>query len=104
MLWFCGISTLRVIQLPNIKTIKEIENFLPFYNDDEFGIALRGVTKNHGKQILVAFVISSVFSFVFYEKGLEPDPQLGSQIMPQCNNNCFNASFSWNAVLHGALH
>ena len=84
MLWFSGITTLRIVQLPKIKTVKEIENFLPYFNDEEFGIPLRGLTKNKGSQILVAFVISSVFSFVFYEDGMDPDPQLGSQVLPKC--------------------
>lgn len=85
MLWFAGTSTVRVLDVPTAKVIKEIPDMVPFFNQQEFGIAYRGVHKNRGAQILIAFVISNVFSFSYYEEGLEIDPRLGTQVLPRCN-------------------
>lgn len=84
MLWFAGTSTVRVIDVQTMAVIKEIPDMIPFFNDQEFGVALRGVHKNRGAQILIAFVISNVFSFSYYEEGQEIDPKLGTQVLPRC--------------------
>jgi len=91
MLWFAGTHTIRVVDVPTMKVIKEINDLVPFFNENEFGIPLRGVSKNRGSQILITFVISNVFSFVYYEDGLEPDPKLGTQILPRCKNQKQNS-------------
>lgn len=89
MLWFSGTSTIRVVEIPKMRVIKDIPDMIPFFNEREFGIALRGVHKNRGNQILIAFVISNVFSFSFYEEGKEIEPRLGTHVLPKCKYNFF---------------
>jgi hypothetical protein len=84
MIWFCGTKTLRVVDLSSMTILNQIDEFFPFFNDQEFGIGLRAVSKNQGNNILTTFVISNVYSFMYYEPGLELDPKLGETVLPTC--------------------
>ena len=84
MIWFCGTQTARVVDINNMTTLRQIDLMFPFFNDKEFGVGLRCVSKNKGDQIIASFVISDVFSFIFYQDGTEPDLRVGSSIVPNC--------------------
>jgi hypothetical protein len=61
-----------------LEVVKEVPNLIPFFTDSEFGIALRGVSKNRGSEFVISFVISNVWSLVYNRDGIEPDPKLGT--------------------------
>lgn len=71
-----------MVDTSSLNIIKEVPNLVPFFSDSEFGIALRGVSRNRGSELVISFVISNVWSLVYYKEGLEPDPKLGSQVLP----------------------
>lgn len=87
MLWFAGTSVVRVLDVPSMQVIKEVPDLIPYFNNEEFGVALRGVHKNRGDQILVTFVITNVLSFAYHETGLENEPVLGTQVLPKCKDS-----------------
>ena len=87
MLWFCGTNTIRIVDLTQMTIINEIIDAIPNFNDNEFGVALRGVSKNRGDQFLLSFVISNELSFLYYEKGFDPDPRLAESVVPRCKEN-----------------
>lgn len=81
-MWFCGTDTIRVVDTSSLSIIKEVPNVIPFFSDSEFGISLRGVSKNRGAEIVLSFVISNVWSLVYQTNGIDPDPKLGAQVLP----------------------
>lgn len=89
MLWFCGTSTIRIVDLKQMSIINEIPNAIPNFNDSEFGVALRGVSKNRGNQIFLSFVISDALSFLYYEAGIELDPRLSENVLPTCKEKFY---------------
>lgn len=84
MLWFCGTNTIRVVDLSQMSIVNEVVDALPNFGEDEFGVALRGVSKNRGEQFLISFVISDTLSFLYYQIGEETDPRLAESVVPRC--------------------
>lgn len=84
MLWFCGTSTIRIVDLAQMSIINEVVDAIPNFSDQEFGVALRGVSKNRGNQFFLSFVISEALSFLYYEAGIDPDPQIAENVLPAC--------------------
>lgn len=87
MLWFCGTSTIRVVDLTQMSIINEVPDAIPNFGQNEYGVALRGVSKNRGEQFLVSFVISDTLSFLYYELGKEVEPMLAENVLPRCKPN-----------------
>ncbi len=77
-LWFCGMHTIRVIDTASLAVIKEVPNLIPYFSDAEFGVALRGVSRNRGNEFVVSFVISNIWSLIYHKNGIESEPLLGS--------------------------
>jgi len=46
---------------------------------------MRCVAKNMGKVIIVSYVIDNMWSFAYYEEGIEPDNHLLNDILPSFN-------------------
>lgn len=64
--------------------VTEIEGMLPHLTDEDFGVAMRCVAKEMGRVVIVAYVIDDMWSFAYYEKGIEPDNHLLEDILPNC--------------------
>ena len=89
----CGTSTVRIVDINNMTTVKQIDDMYPFFNDNEFGIGLRAVSKNRGETMISSFVISDVFSFIFYQNGREPDLKVGNSVLPSCKPPPYSSNF-----------
>ena len=57
-----------------LAVLKEVPDIIPFFSDAEFGVALRGVTKNRGAEFVITFVISNIWSLVYHRDGLSSEP------------------------------
>lgn len=64
--------------------VTEIEGMLPHLSDSDFGVAMRCVAKDMGSSIVVAYIIDDMWSFAYYEQGIEPDNHLLNDIIPSC--------------------
>lgn len=98
MIWFAGTSTICVVDLSTLNVFP-IEGFLPQIDDQVFGIAMRCVAKDMGNVIIIAFIIDGMWSFAYYESGIEPDNHLINEILPRC---IFLYNFpSWTTLRYG---
>ena len=64
----------------------EIENLIPYISDNDFGIPLRGVSKDKGSFIVIAFTMMNEISFAIYDEYLntEIEPLLLEDVVPNC--------------------
>lgn len=45
---------------------------------------MRCVAKDMGNVIVVSFIMDGMWSFAYYETGIEPDNHLLNEILPRC--------------------
>lgn len=84
-IWFSGTSSVSVVDSKTLVP-REIPGMLPAISQTAFGVAMRCVARDFGNVVLVAFVIENTQSLVYYERGIEPDNHLLTEILPECKS------------------
>lgn len=84
ILWFCGTTSLALVNLKDLSYV-ELKNFLPSHGKGQDGIAIRGVMKNAGKELLVFFIVDNQPCLAYFGPGLsEPDIHFVEDCLPTC--------------------
>lgn len=84
ILWFNGTTSVAVVNLKDL-SYAELKNFLPSHGKGQDGIAIRGVMKNGGKDILVFFIVENQPCLAYLGSGLsEPDILFVDEKLPSC--------------------
>jgi hypothetical protein len=84
--------------------VTELAQTLPSLSPTAFGLAMRCVAKENGRVVLVAFVIENTWSLAYYEKGMEPDNHLLTDVLPSCKfRKLILLTLSWKTILDGDI-
>lgn len=84
ILWFCGTTSIALVSLKDLSFV-EYKNFLPSHGKGQDGIAIRGVMKNGGKEVLVFFIVENQPCLAYFGPGLsEPDILFVEDCLPGC--------------------
>ena len=81
VVWFCGTSTIAVVDFNNLKPLY-IENFIPYFDARNFGVATRCVSKDQGRAIFAIYVMNNSFYIATYFKGHKPKNKKVKEILP----------------------
>lgn len=60
VLWFCGTSTLAVMNFDNLEPFY-IENAVPFINKKSIGMITQAVSRNGGELIFIVYLLNNIF-------------------------------------------
>ena len=94
ILWFCGTTSIALVSLKDLSFV-EYKNFLPSHGKGQDGIAIRGVMKNGGKEVLVFFIVENQPCLAYFGPGLsEPDILFVEDCLPGCKFILTSQKFS----------
>lgn len=68
MIWFSGITSICIVNMTNLSA-REIQNLLPSFLRNDKPVALRCVSKNSGKKLLIAYYLNGDYKLGYYEAG-----------------------------------
>lgn len=84
ILWFSGTTSISVVNLKDL-SYAELKNFLPSYGKGQDGVAIRGVMKNGGKDLLIFFIVENQPCLAYLGSGMsEPEILFVDEKLPSC--------------------
>ena len=84
ILWFCGTTSIAFVSLKDL-SFREYKNFLPSHGKNQDGIAIRGVMKNGGNDVIVFFIIENQPCLIYFGTDVkEPEIYLVEECLPNC--------------------